>query len=344
MAGIPEKQACYMLRDIKKSWSSGFEISVPSLDIFEGESIGFAGPNGSGKSSLLNIFAFLTSPLEGTLHYFGKPVAPGFEFQREVTILMQEPYLLKKSVFENIAYGLRKRRDVSRLEERVHHAMRLVALDPGVFAGRKHYQLSGGEARRVALAARLVLRPRVLILDEPVSGIDSESILHIGEAILSMKKEYPLTLLATSHDMVWLDGVTDEIMRVHGGRIIASGVENILHGPWARDHGDLYSMILPGGTKIYAGEPPDETSAGIIDPGDIMISPRAPGSISAQNRLSGKIAAMTEEKRGKGVRITAVIDMIELNSTITHEAQLELKLYPGKNVFFLFKASSVRWS
>ena len=334
---------CLSLRDVSYAWPSGFSLSLPSLDIYEGESIGFSGPNGSGKSTLLNLFAALTSPHHGSFSYYGRSVTSVPEFRREVTMLMQEPYLLKRSVFENIAYGLRRRKKVEGLEERVHDAMELVGLAPELFSTRKWYQLSGGEARRVALAARLVLEPRVLILDEPVSGIDAESALKIREALIEMRKKRSVTFLVTSHDLVWLDSVTDEILHIHGGRIIASGVENIFHGPWVREEGEIFAMTLSGKEKIFAGEPPCENAPGIIDPGDIMIAPHKTKNISAQNQLEARVMSMTEEKMGKGVRVTAETACCRFHCTITHEAQLDLKLYPGKRVFLLFKASSVRW-
>lgn len=122
------------------------------------------------------------------------------------------------------------------------------------------------------------------------------SAVHVREAILSMKREYPFTFLATSHDMIWLSSVTDRIMRIHDGKIIGSGVENVLYGPWKKDHGDLWAMNLTGKVKIFATKPPGTASAGILEPNDILIAVSPPQGLSAQNILSGKIVSLTEEQ------------------------------------------------
>lgn len=139
-------KSCYFLKDAILRHSSGFELNIPHFEVFNGESIGFYGPNGSGKSTLLKLLAFLSVPDSGNLKFNNKRVVDVGEFQRDVSYLMQDPYLLKRTVFENIAYGLRKRRDVENLTGRVHHAMELVALDPSRFASRKWYELSGGSS------------------------------------------------------------------------------------------------------------------------------------------------------------------------------------------------------
>ena len=138
-------------------------LAVDRLDIEPGSIAGLAGPNGSGKSTLLRLLAFLETPASGTLTFMGNPV-PGKPngVHRQVTLLVQEPYLLKRSVHANVAYGL-KARGESGITKKVNHALEIVGLSPDEFSHRQWYELSGGEAQRVALAARLVLKPKAQI-------------------------------------------------------------------------------------------------------------------------------------------------------------------------------------
>lgn len=153
-------------------------LDLSSLDIRAGEILGIRGHNGSGKSTLLRIVALLEPPDAGTILFEGKPAGTDdLHLRRQVTLLLQTPYLLSRSVASNVAYGLRVRgiRDAAELAKRTEAALLAVGLDPAVFPHRRRHELSGGECQRVALAARLALRPRVLLMDEPTASVDQQS-------------------------------------------------------------------------------------------------------------------------------------------------------------------------
>lgn len=223
----------YEIHDLKQSYGRG----TPGLDIadltIEGSGItGLVGPNGSGKSTLLKILSFLLPYDDGTLLYRGSPAA-GREsaLRREVTYLLQDSYLLSRSVYENIAFGLRLRGNIgaSEIDGRVKESLARVGLDPKKFASRQWYQLSGGEVQRVALAARLALRPRVLLLDEPTANVDERSAQLIMEAAVTEAEEHGVAVIAATHDLAWLYEMSSEVVSLYRGRV-AVGAENIFKG------------------------------------------------------------------------------------------------------------------
>lgn len=193
----------YELREVKQIYGTRTALYLPYLDIEQGEVVALTGPNGSGKSTLLRMLSFLEKPAQGTLVYNG---APGCYPINEVTLLLQEPYLFKTSVFKNVAFGLKMRGDTANLPERVHKALADVGFEPADVASRRWYELSGGEKQRVALAARLILKPRVLLLDEPTSNLDGKSTDIIHDAVIRAYRE-GATVVAASHDREWLQNL-----------------------------------------------------------------------------------------------------------------------------------------
>ncbi|CCH47370.1 ABC transporter ATP-binding protein [Pseudodesulfovibrio piezophilus] len=209
------------LDHIHQAYSGRTVLNIESLAIESGSIIGLAGPNGSGKSTLLRLLAFLDSPNQGTLSFMGSPTStkPG-AVHRQVTLLVQEPYLLKRTVHANIAYGL-KVRGKSDISTKVHNALIEVGLAPDLFMARQWYELSGGEAQRVALAARLVLKPKVLLMDEPTASLDTQSAERIRKAALQARANNGTSLVIASHDLKWLEEVSDKTIHLADGYITA---------------------------------------------------------------------------------------------------------------------------
>lgn len=210
------------LNNIQQNYSGRTVLSIDSLNIEPGAIIGLAGPNGSGKSTLLRLLACLEAPTQGKYFFLGQPASPKFNVnQRHVTLLVQEPYLLKRTVYANVAYGL-KIRGKNDIPAKVDRALDVVGLDPDTFRKRHWFELSGGEVQRVALAARLVLKPKLLLMDEPTASLDEKSAALIRMAALSARDEYCASLVIASHDMAWLNAVTDKVIHLDKGNITAT--------------------------------------------------------------------------------------------------------------------------
>lgn len=209
----------YHLRDVTQTHGGRVVLDVPRLDIPAGAIVGITGPNGSGKTTLLRILAFLDRPAGGEVRFQGLATL-GREraLRRRVTLMVQNPYLLRRSVRGNVAYGL-KIRKAGNIREKTDRALAAVGLDPGRFADRARHELSGGEAQRVALAARLAFEPTVLLLDEPTASLDGESAALVRQAALDARDRLGTSLVVVSHDIGWLTEVSDAVLAMENGRI-----------------------------------------------------------------------------------------------------------------------------
>lgn len=211
--------ALITLDNIRQRYADRTVLQIDHLEFAEGTITGLAGPNGSGKSTLLRLLAFLDAPAQGTISFLGRPAQARSSVNRQVSLLVQEPYLLKRTVFANVAYGLRIR-SKNDIPAKVNRALEIVGLDPAAFARRQWYELSGGEVQRVALAARLVLKPKLLLMDEPTASLDAKSAELIHTAALSARHEYGASLVVASHDMPWLEALADHIHYLENGRLV----------------------------------------------------------------------------------------------------------------------------
>ena len=185
----------YEARNLVQRYNGREALSVQYLSIEEGEAVFLTGPNGCGKSTLLRLLAFLERPAAGELRYAG-----GVEDRKEATLLLQDPYLLHMSVFNNVALGLKFRNQTGELRQVFERCMQAAGFDdPWNFADRGPRELSGGERQRVALASRLALRPRVLLLDEPTANVDAASARAIALAVRNSTAE-GMTVVCATHD------------------------------------------------------------------------------------------------------------------------------------------------
>ena len=182
--------------DLCKNYGSIKALRLPSFAMSKGELVVLAGRNGSGKSTLLRLLAFLEKPTSGTLRYYGNASEP----RKEITLLLQDAYLLKETVLHNVTLGLRLRGETHDLPQRFANAMRAVGFDdPQAMATRPQYKLSGGEKQRVALAARIILNPAVLLLDEPTAHVDADSEKTILSSVASIL-EAGTSVVCATHD------------------------------------------------------------------------------------------------------------------------------------------------
>ena len=339
----------YRLEQLTFQYGERVMLDIPSLTIEKGGSFGLAGPNGSGKTTLLRILAFLEKGYGGRFLFNGGDAREQKDaVKKKVTYLLQDPYLLKRSVFENVAWGLKARGMRHGLRDRVNAALRCVGLDPKMFSARRWNELSGGESKRVALASRLALKPEVLILDEPTANVDRASAQRIRNAIERIREENGVSLVVASHDEIWLHEISDPVLRISGGRIVGRGTDNIIHGPWIKDSSDLCRKELSDGQCIYGActpgsNPRQGRGIAVLSPTSIIISKRRPSGMSARNILKGVVTHLWENGASGRLRVEVDVSQTTFLCLLTHNAAEELGLLPGKEVWVVFKASSLLW-
>ena len=335
----------YAIRSLTHVYRGKPVLSIDRLELPRGGIIGVIGPNGSGKSTFLRLAGFVERPTAGELLFDGKPAAPfAPEVRNRVTLLPQEPFLMKRTVLNNVAYGLRIRKTNDHLAERVDKALSYVGLDAKDFAQRPSYALSGGEAQRVALAARLILKPEVLLLDEPTANVDAVSAQLIQDAALKAQRDWGTTLVIASHDWQWLYEVSDTVLHLFKGRFFGTGRENIVFGPWDLWENGSWGKKLADGQLLRASQPPTSDAAAVVADIRLLNGKTSSASGSTDCTLSGTITRLALEKASGEVRASILVAGVPLTIVLPQQQIREQALYPGRRVSLAYNWPSIRWA
>ena len=207
------------IRDLAKSFGNVKAVDDISLDIESGEFITLLGPSGSGKTTVLRMIAGFEDPDAGSIKLNGEDITHLPPFDRDVNTVFQDYALFPHmSVQENVEYGLRTRKVAK--AERAKQALDAIAsvkLEETV--DRLPHQLSGGQRQRIALARALVLRPRVLLLDEPLGALDRQLREEMQVELKKIQRDAGITFVFVTHDQEEAMRMSDRIVVFNSGRI-----------------------------------------------------------------------------------------------------------------------------
>ncbi|MFV0924930.1 ABC transporter ATP-binding protein [Pseudomonas palmensis] len=211
------------IQNLQKSYGASVVFNDINCEIGRGEFVTLLGPSGCGKSTLLRCIAGLTAVDSGRILLDGQDLVPQSPQKRGIGMVFQSYALFPNmSVEQNVAFGLRMQKIKGQdSRPRVLEALRMVELQD--FASRYPHQLSGGQCQRVALARSLVTRPRLLLLDEPLSALDARIRKHLREQIRQIQRELGLTTIFVTHDQEEALTMSDRIFLMNQGRIVQSG-------------------------------------------------------------------------------------------------------------------------
>ena len=332
----------YEINGLKHAYAGKTALEIEKLTIQPASIVGLIGPNGSGKSTLLKMLGMIERPTRGNILFNGRPVEPFSDEARfQITLLPQEPFLMKRSVFKNVSYGLKLRGNGGDIARRVDEALFAVGLAGRDFARRPWYALSGGEAQRVALAARLALKPRVLLLDEPTASVDAASAQLIKEASLRARQELGTTLIIASHDWQWLYEICDEILHLFKGRIFGSGRETIVFGPWQELEAGKWGKILTDRQALYVPAPPGPEAAAVID----VLSVSENGSAFGREDmvLQGTVSRLSLEKKTGRIFATILAGDLPFTVRLTPQQNKAHSIFPGKMIYVRYCPDQIKW-
>ena len=272
-----------------------------SLDFPDGQFFGLLGPSGSGKTTLLRCIAGFIFPQTGTVRIADEPVERVPVEKREIGMVFQNYALFPNmSVAENVGFGLRVRKlGWTEINRRVREVLALVRL--GDLGERRPHQLSGGQRQRVALARAIVTRPRVLLLDEPLSALDRALRTDMQIELKRIQREVGITTIFVTHDQEEALTLSDRIGILRDGRLVQEGEpKDVYRSPVNR-----FAACFLGETNVFVGrrEPDGVRLAGgalIGWPGGTV--PLVPEALLAVRPETISISA-TEPGRRAGLNI-----------------------------------------
>ncbi|ADW16426.1 molybdate ABC transporter, ATPase subunit [Desulfobulbus propionicus DSM 2032] len=325
-----------------------------------GQRIGLFGPSGSGKSTLMHLLAGLLKPDSGSIHLDETVLfdsARGINLppeQRRIGVVFQHAHLFPHmSVRRNLLYGWRRTPEAERHVEpeaiiEVLHLAHL--LDRGVNL------LSGGERQRVALGRTILSCPRLILMDEPLTGLDEELKFQIMPYLNSVFSRFDIPLLFISHSLLEMRLMTEQVLVVEQGEVKRQmATEELAQSAWAasrqgyvnllrlgrpQPQGDLWAYQWGDVRLVLTEQGENEENVFELDAREILLFKRHPEATSARNLLPCTVRKLFTV--GNRVRVELQCGSQTMTVQIVPESMRELALETGKEVVAVIKASAFR--
>jgi putative spermidine/putrescine transport system ATP-binding protein len=219
------------LTNTAKTYPDGTKALLPTeLSVGKGEIVSLLGPSGCGKTTLLRIIAGLETPDAGSDIWFDDDNVTALPVERRKVGMVFQSYALfpNMSVRKNIGYGLKMQKlPKSEIDARVTEVLNMCQLQP--FANRAVTALSGGQRQRVALARAIAPRPRLLLLDEPLSALDASLREALRDELAVLLREFDITAIFVTHDQDEAMAIADRVAVMSHGRVVQSGTPEDLY-------------------------------------------------------------------------------------------------------------------
>ena len=342
------------IEDLSNDWKE-FKINDINLQVEDGEYFVILGPSGSGKTMLLELIAGMWPLDSGKIYMDNQDITMLPPEKRGIGFVYQNYMLFPhKTVFENIAFGLKVRKVAKKeIKIRVEDMMNLLRISH--LADRLPRTLSGGEQQRTALARALIIYPKILLMDEPLSALDRKTRDELIQELKEIHRKFDVTLVHVTHNfdeaLMLADriaimrngeisqvGTSTEIFRHPADKFVADfvGAENIIEGI-AKNGGAKLTVIDTGNISIYSTEKKEGHVHITVRPEDIILSAQKVET-SARNVFKGQIKEIVDT----GALIKLTIDVGDpLIVFLTRQSFLDMELNIGKSVWTYFKATAV---
>ncbi|MCG8350162.1 MAG: ABC transporter ATP-binding protein [Chloroflexales bacterium] len=319
------------LQNLTKRYGPTVAVNAVSLDVAEGEFVALLGPSGCGKTTTLRLIAGFIEPIDGRISFDNRDVTYVPPYRRDTGMVFQSYALFPHmTVADNIAFGLKMRKlSAAAIEERIAWALKTVQLTG--LAERMPRQLSGGQQQRVALARALVINPKVLLLDEPLSNLDAKLRQEVRIEIRQIQQQLKLTTILVTHDQEEALTMADRLVVLNHGVVQQIGTPRELYEqPRNRfvaefiGRSNFFAGALIGadtfrthsGLHVRLNGSAHTTSTLAIRPEKLLL--RAPGPSNEPNSFSGQVEFVTY----KGA-VTEYIVRLESGDTLMIDSQNE---------------------
>lgn len=332
-----------------------FSIRDISFEVKTGEYFMLLGPTGAGKTIILETIAGIHTPDSGRILWDNEDLTFREPRDRNIAVVYQDYMLFPHmTVEENIGFGLRQH---GKTKDEIKNIVSEMAGLLGILPLLKRYPgtLSGGEQQRVALARALILKPRVLLLDEPMNALDTAMREYMRKELSRVHRITGTTVIQITHHFEDVFALADRIAVMREGRIVQVdspaevfwhpkdtfvagfvGIGNLVKGT-ATKAGSLVEISVEGRVTIIAASEITGPVTAMLHAEDIILS-SAPFVSSARNCLAGKVTGLVSQ----GTTVKVLIDAgFPLTALLTHESCSELGLSEGSPVYATFKASAV---
>jgi len=347
--------------DLERHAGTAMLLNRVNLSVDKGEIFAVIGPTGAGKTTLLRLINLLERPTAGDIYFDGEkitdPSINTIHVRRRMAMVFQKPAVFNNTVYENVAYPLKVRGCHGKTARSdVYNLLEIIGL--GGYAKRKARTLSGGEAQRVALARAVVIKPDLLLMDEPTANLDPGTVKMIEGLVMEFNRDRGLTVIMSTHDMQQAQRVAGRVGVLMNGQLVQVGkpgdifyapdnariagfvgIRNLLKGYIVRNEAGIAVVDIDGRYIEAVSDLPVESAVEIyIRPEDVVLTTLVSAS-SARNNLSCTIRSLSPN----GPLCTVIVDCgFPLEALVTDRSAVEMRLSQGQEVYASFKASAVR--